>query len=222
MNGIEQWIQTPIAVNPTASSFTVTVSMNYRTLAFNPVGGLADDNIAMYSQEDGGGVGRTWLGVRYNSITGLLRTNTNFNNIFRNSTHIPLPNIWEMHCVQYNHLTKVLKIFINGEFDIEFTGITPEAAYGLHRIGANKLNSPNTLNEINGFVGPCAFYERILTGEEIRDFYFDFKIPLSKSKNDFVYSMKTPGGLVLDLLNDNHGTLVGGAQCSDFKYNRDL
>lgn len=214
LSGSGQYIQTPISVDPSANSFTVLTSVLYRALAVSPTTGLPIDNVAFYAQQDGSGTGREWLGIRFNTSTQLLRTTTNFNNIFRNANHVPPSGRWEIHGVRYNVDTQILSIFIEGLLDIQYTNITPEAASGLHRIGLNKSG----INGLNGFVGPTCFYKRDLDDEEIFQFCKNLIVPESRSTDDFCYLMRKAGGDVIDELNGNHGTIVGGSW-ADFIFN---
>lgn len=184
LSGNGQYIQTPIVVDPAATDFTIMVNAYLSAMAINPITGVANADTAIYAQANGTGTGRTWLGVQASS-TSRGDFTSNFNGTVRVSDFTVRLRRWVTYAARYTLSTQTLDLFANGVLETTFTGVTPEAANGAHRIGIGK----DGLNDFTGYIGPSAFYERALNDAQILAFADSLTAPLSESQNDFFYAM---------------------------------
>lgn len=179
-------ITVPTSFSPSNSDWTVV--MNVKVLDFppQPASGAEPgrpDNIAFYAQQDGTGIGRTWLGIRYNLANGLCRLNSNLNNTFRNASVGINFNEWTNVALTYNLATQTLRFYKFGVLVGTFTSVAPEAASGNHVIGSHKLG---LINQTIGFIGDTRLWNTTLTADEIKALWVNNEVP---QQDNLVYEL---------------------------------
>lgn len=174
-----------------------------------------DIEATIFSQQDGTGTGRTWLGIE----EGVTCTNEPFYNFLGGAANCSVTdlsvNIWYHGAIMSNETAGTAVVFLNGVQDSSTTE-TVEAATGNLRTGVHKSN---TSEDYEGQIAHNILCEGTLTGEQILEISLNPEIASRAFCNTNLYIYNPFWGLEspeIDVSgNGATGSLTGTAESSN-------
>lgn len=194
------YVDLPYSFDPTATEFSVLLWVRPTTMADIHSGtGTAH---SYYSQQDGSGSGRTWMGMGRTGDDNYFESN--YGGITQHSTYIMLGNVWQ-HLAITKNSSNLISYYVNGVLSGTNTA-TIDSANGTHRFGASKIGVAN----MYGYLGPTKIFTRKLSATEILSDYVNGSIS-DTSNLQALYNFTDGAGTTLTDTsgNSNHGTIVG-------------
>lgn len=205
LQGFANRIETPVTMNPnTASSFTLALQfMMFEEYPFNST---------IYSQEDGGGTGRSWFWIQ-NLTNHLLTT---LGGTTQDTGVRLVPGRWYDVILSYDG-TKIY-VFVNGTKVLEYTA-TPESAAGIHKLGTHKAN----ISYLKGLFAFAALVENVAVTDEATVKTLRNNKGIPSGDGLYLYDMSDGSGTnVTDRSGaGNDGTIVGPAVWSPVTPNQE-
>jgi hypothetical protein len=136
--------------NPgTGGDFSLMVVVHYDTAANNRVA---------FSQQDGGGTGRSWLGT-----SGGDQLESFLGGSSRVITSPTIGTGWHTFTVTYDSTADVLYLYLDGANETSFSSLVPESATGLMRFGLSKGDT----NDWGDTISYGLFYSKRLVLAEV-------------------------------------------------------
>lgn len=192
-----RYVDFPYLFDPSTTDWTIAIFFrtNYYARDLNPW-----QSMAIVSQTDGSGTGRSWLGI---NRTGMLLEDS-FSGV-STVTNFSVNNFGWFHAVvTYDVATSTRKIYVNGVL-VHTAVVTIEPANGVMRIGSNKSVTRNITGNLTEF----RVWNRKLSDDEVASYYFHNQFSRTNLLLEALFT-DGPGSTVTDTSgNGNHGTITG-------------
>src|SRR3989339_608567 len=183
-------------------------------------------NTQLYSQNNGTGTGRTWLGLPYAEAPTLFgKYSSSFGGGSQNSDKVAELGKWQAIGITYELSTHTLKYYYFDDIKSPgliktITSVTIESATGYHCIGASKNGGTNPLTGTRCFgdyVGPSFVWKRkLLDSEMLAGSKFQY---VDRTRLELELLMQQNSGNIIDTSGNNHTVIVSnGATWSDGQF----
>ena len=221
-NGSDQSIDiTTMTFDPSTTDFSVLLFI-YPKPSFDSTW----YNTQLYSQNNGTGTGRTWLGLPYAEAPTLFgKYSSSFGGGSQNSDKVAELGKWQAIGITYELSTHTLKYYYFDDIKSPgliktITSVTIESATGYHCIGASKNGGTNPLTGTRCFgdyVGPSFVWKRkLLDSEMLAGSKFQY---VDRTRLELELLMQQNSGNIIDTSGNNHTVIVSnGATWSDGQF----
>ncbi len=154
----------------------------------------------LYSQQNGAGLGRSWLYID--------RLTNKLGNFFNGAAHVTnfmvTQGQWYILHLGWDHLTTTLDFYVDGDAAAGGTFVTPvESADGQHVLGANKIFTGNRYVTITEY----RLYNRKLTPTEIANYNQPYIMPSTGLDTEILFS-EGSGVNVADTSGNGHNGII--------------
>lgn len=177
------YIQTGVTTNPSQVDCSLLIWVQPLFAPNQPNGYSPNNAHYFYGQQAGVGQGRNWLFIS-NTLSAGIRQDyiaSNLGGVETMSAFRIEAGRWYLLGLTYDHTNHVLKLYVNGVL-VSTTTRTAESATGTHYLLQQQSLAGN---RERSFLSRYLFFNRLLTDQEIADYYFLNDIDLTSLRCEY-------------------------------------